>query len=74
MEPEDDDDGYYEPAAPMPNYDAAVNRGDLMIRLAYAVDNTEDPEARCELLDYMSLTARTVASLLKLEEKKYGIG
>jgi len=69
MEPEDDDDGYYEPAVPMPNFDPVVNRGDLLIRLAYAVDNTENDEARCDLLDYMALTIETVVMAMHPERK-----
>jgi len=69
MEPEDDDgEGYYEPAVPFPNPDPVVNRGDLLIRLAYAVDNTENDEARCDLLDYMALTIETVAGAMKKEK------
>jgi len=41
--------------------DPVVRRGDLLVRLAAAVDETDNDEARADLLDFMALVIGTIA-------------
>jgi len=57
----DDDDDLYRPEDVIESKDPVVRRGDLLIRMAAAVDVTSNREARVDLLDYMALVNRSIA-------------
>jgi hypothetical protein len=60
--PADFADLYYE------SRDKLVRRSDTLVRLAEAVDETENDEARNNLLDCMSLILRSIAAPIRQSE------